>query len=121
MSITYTWKILELRVRNEGPNLNAVVQSFWQKIGTDEDGNEGIFDGATPFSASNVPPGEFIPFEDLTEEIVLGWIKNNIENSDGYETHINSVILNQINKKKNPIEEKPLPWVSNTSTSNTNI
>ena len=44
MSLTYTWKVTGIKTRDEvneqGETLqNAVVQTYWQKIGTDADGN----------------------------------------------------------------------------------
>lgn len=108
MNITYTWKIKNLKVRDENGKPNAVVQTYWEKIGTDEQGNTGVFSGATPFTAENVAPEAFIPFEQLTEEIVLGWIQNVVVGS--YEEHVNDQILKQITEKRNPISDVPLPW-----------
>lgn len=117
MAITYTWKVTSLKVRNEGEHQNAVVQTYWQKTGTDENGNTGSFSGATPFSTANMPAGQtFIPFAELTEEDVLTWIKAVVVG--GYEEHVNGQILKQINEKINPVSDQSLPWVpppSNTA------
>jgi hypothetical protein len=109
MTITYTWKVTGVKVKNEGSNTDAVVQTYWTKIGIDENGNEGTFSGATPFTSVNVPSGEFVAFEDLTEEIILGWIQSVID--ENYDIHINSQILKQIQSKANPVIDKELPWV----------
>lgn len=114
MAITYTWEVTSLKVKNEGQNENAVVQTYWKKIGKDENNNEGIFSGATPFTSSNVPVGQFIPFEELTEETVLGWIKAVVVGS--YENHVNSKIAEQIADKITPVSEPKLPWASETET-----
>ena len=58
MSISYTWKVTSLKVRNEGQYENAVVQTYWTKTGVDEDGNRGTFSGATPFTTANMPAGQ---------------------------------------------------------------
>ena len=110
MSITYTWKVSRVSVKNEGSNIDSVVQTHWEKTGTDEDGLTGTFHGGTPFTSVNVPTGEFIAFEDLTEEIILGWIQAQVVGD--YENHVNDTIQNQINSKKNPVVEKTLPWAS---------
>jgi hypothetical protein len=112
--INYTWKITSLKVKDEGLHKNAVVQTYWQKIGTDEDGNEGTFTGATPFTSEDVPDGEFISFDELTEEIVIGWIQSIVVNS--YEEHVNSKINEQIQAKTNPVTEAKLPWVTEEET-----
>ena len=111
MNLTYTWKVTGLKTRDEvndeGETLrNAVVQTYWQKIGTDAKGNEGTFSGATPFTAKDVPVGEFVPFAELTEEAVIGWIQAVVV--DGYEEHVNGMIQKQIDDKT--VTDAKLPW-----------
>jgi hypothetical protein len=106
MSMTYTWEITSLKTKTEGSNTSAVIQTYWKKTGTDENGRSGIFDGATPLTSANVPEGEFIPFEELTEEIVLGWIQSQID--EFYENHINAQIQKQIDKFY--VTQPGLPW-----------
>lgn len=109
MSISYTWKVTSLKIRNEGQYENAVVQTYWQKTGTDENGNTGTFSGATPFTTSTMPQGQtFVPFVELTESIVIDWIKAVVV--DGYEERVNEQIAKQIAEKVAPIVEARLPW-----------
>jgi hypothetical protein len=106
MAITYTWEVTSLKTKTEGNNANAVVQTYWKKIGTDENGNTGVFEGATPFTSVSVPEGEFIPFEQLTEETVLNWIKSVVV--EHYEIHVNSKIQEKIDA--NIVTQPGLPW-----------
>ena len=113
MAITYTWEITSLKTKNEtlGDGVvlpNAVCQTYWKKIGTDENGNEGTFSGATPFSAANLTEENFKQFDTLTEEIVLGWIQAIVVG--GYEEHVNGQIQKQIDEKVTPITESAMPW-----------
>ena len=109
MTITYTWKVTGAKVKDEGTNTNAIVQTYWQKIGTDEAGNEGTFSGATPFTSTNMPANStFVPFADLTEATVLQWIKAVVVG--GYEEHVNAQIAKQIQDKITPVAEPSLPW-----------
>jgi hypothetical protein len=109
MAITYTWEVFGIRTTTLNNTPNVVVQTYWRKIGEDENGNVGTFNGATPFSAESMPAGvTFIPFEQLTEADVLSWIKAIVV--DSYEEHVNGQILKQINDAKNPIIDAPLPW-----------
>jgi hypothetical protein len=101
--IIYDWKITFIGVMDEATHSNAIVQTRWEKTGTDVDGNVGIFAGATPFTSVNVPANEFIPIEQLQKETVLNWIKGKVV--DDYELHVNLQIINQINASKNPIRE----------------
>jgi hypothetical protein len=110
MSITYTWKVTSLKVKDVSENrTNAIVQTYWTKTGTDEDGNQGVFSGATPFTIDPTDDsGPFIPFEELTEENVLDWIKSVVIGS--YEDHVNSKIAEQITDKVTPTTDANLPW-----------
>jgi len=114
MAITYTWKVTSLKVKNEVIDdvtyENSVCQTYWEKIGTDENGNVGSFHGATPFTLDPTDDsGPFIAFEDLTEADILGWIQGVVV--DSYEEHVNAQIQKQIDQKVNPITEPALPWV----------
>lgn len=106
----YTWKITGLKVQNISENKpNAIVQTYWEKIGTDENGNEGKFSGATPFTPDPTDnSGPFIPFDELTEETVLDWIKTVV--IDDYEKHVNEQIQKQIENQYNQTVDKELPW-----------
>ena len=104
--MTYTWEVTSLKTKNEGDNLNAVVQTYWRKTGTDEDGCVGTFDGATPFSAANVASEDFVSFDQLTEEIVLRWIQAVVV--DDYEAHVNSKIQEVIDRDH--VTQPGLPW-----------
>lgn len=119
MAITYTWKVTSLKVQNVSDNKqNAIVQTYWKKIGTDENGNEGVFNGATPFTVDpSDNSGPFVAFEDLQEEDVLNWIKSVVVGS--YEEHVNGVIQAEIEKILKPITERPAPWMPQEPSANT--
>ena len=112
MAIIYEWEVTSMKVVDTEDLDNIVIQTYWKKIGTDDDGNEGVFNGATPLSTSTVDEENFIPFEELTQEIVIGWIQGALSD----QTHIDEQIQKQIDQKKNPIVEKPLPWATVANT-----
>jgi len=113
MAITYTWEITNLR---KAPQLdgmqNVLVHVRWKKIGTDENGTTGEFQGATPLSA---PQAEgFTAYEDLTKEQVLGWVQAVVVGT--YEQHVNEQIQKQITKKNDPwADVDTAPWGQNLS------
>lgn len=107
MAITYTWAVTGVKATNVGSETNYVVQTYWTKTGTDENGNTGTFSGATPF-APVVDQPDFVPFDQLTEAIVLSWIQPVVTGS--YEQHVNDQIAKQIAEKINPVIDPPLPW-----------
>lgn len=109
MAITYTWKVTGLTKTNTEDLTDVVVGTRWTKTGVDEEGNEGVFSGATPFLASAVDPNNFVDWNNLTEEIILSWIQPIVV--DSYEQHVNEQIQKQINAKKNPVVDvSNLPW-----------
>jgi len=97
----YTWEVTGLKTTNGG----GVVQTYWKKTGTDADGNTGTFSGATPFDVDESAE-DYIPFEDLTEADVLGWIQAVVVGS--YEEHVNGQIQKQIDQQT--IVDADLPW-----------
>jgi len=109
MAITYTWKVTGLKKTSTEGLSDVVIGTQWNCKGTDEDGNEGTFSGATPFKASDVNVDSFVNFSQLTEETVLSWIKPVV--TGGYWDHVKEQIQKQINGKKNPIVDVPhMPW-----------
>jgi hypothetical protein len=118
MAFTYKWSVTSLKVKDEvnseGATLpNAVVQTYWKVEGTDANGNTGEFSGATPFTAANVPAGSFVAFAELTEETVLGWIKNVVNNDPSYKEHIDGQIQKRIDQELT-VEKggDDLPWAT---------
>lgn len=106
MALSYEWKVVGLKTVNLENNENFVYQTYWTCTGTDEDGVSGTFTGATPFP-QQVGEG-FIPFDQLTEAIVLEWIKAVID--EQYQAHIDAQIMRQITEKKYPPQTPALPW-----------
>jgi hypothetical protein len=111
VSTTYTWALKAIKKSDVGGLQGVVLQTYWTCTGTDEEANEGVFSGATPFSMADVSPDDFIPYEDLTEADVLGWIQDVVVGD--YWDHVAQQIAKQIDAKKNPVEEVAegeFPW-----------
>lgn len=104
--MTHTWKITKIKTVDTENVTDAVVQTYWQKIGTDKNGNEGIFTGATPFLQSSINPETFVPYAQLTEQTIIGWIQNVVVGS--YAEYVNDQIQKQIDAKS--IKTPELPW-----------
>lgn len=105
------WEVTGLKTKNEvnGDGVvlpNAVCQTYWKATYTDADGNEGSFSGATPFSAANLTEEQFQQFDTLTEEVVLGWIKDIVVGS--YLDHVTGRIQAQIDELA--VSEATMPW-----------
>ena len=114
MTVTYTWEVTGIKTTTLNNTPNVVVQTYWKKVGTDGE-HTGTFSGATPFSAGSMPAGTtFVPFEQLTEAMVLDWIKAVVV--DQYEVHVNEKIQEQIDNSLNPVVDATLPWAPAANT-----
>ena len=106
--INYTWKVTDLYTQTIEGNEDYVVIANCETIGVDGDYTASV-PNVIQFSTQEV--GTFIPYADLTEEIVVGWIKEVLE-EDGVlsiEASIQGQIDSQINPPVSP-ENTPLPW-----------
>jgi hypothetical protein len=116
MAINYTWKITSLKKANSNNLENVIIGTRWECIGTDDtDGVSGTFVGATPFSLNSVNSDNFIEYSSLTEEQVLGWIKNHVSGSTptNYWDHISERIQKAIDASRGVVQdvnEIDLPW-----------
>lgn len=89
--MNYTWKINSHKKIGNG----TVVQVYWTKTGTDDSGNSADFSGATPFDLEDINSETFIPFDSLTDEIILGWVQSIVVGD--YETFVNNAIADKLN------------------------
>ena len=115
MGLTYNWTLTSLKKQNTNELSNVIVGTQWKLVGTDEDGNSGIFNGATPFELRDLNGDGFVDYRDFTEDLVLGWIKNQVSGSTAanYMNHINQQIQRQIDHTKYAnmdVNERDLPW-----------
>ena len=107
---TYTWKVTQLYTQTIEGNEDYVVIANCETIGVDGDYTASV-PNVIQFSTQEV--GTFIPYADLTEEIVVGWIKEVLE-EDGVlsiEASIQGQIDSQINPPQVPVNI-PLPWLN---------
>ena len=100
---TFTTTITAMYTLNT-PDPEYVVNAIWQVTGVDGEYTASI-QGNTQFSSQQATP--FIPYDQLTEAIVIGWIPaNDIESSQQcVQGQINSLITPPASP-----ENTPLPW-----------
>jgi hypothetical protein len=102
--MTILWIIERLLVRKtEGSNPNVVITADWRCNGT-QDQYSGTCYGSCSFQP---PSGSFTPYEDLTQEQVLGWCYSNGVDQAAIEANVTQQINDQINP---PVVTLPLPW-----------
>ena len=103
--MTILWIIERLLVKpTEGSLTDVVITADWRCNGT-QDQYSGTCYGSCSFQP---PSGSFTPYEDLTQEQVLGWCYANGVDQAAIEANVTQQINDQINP---PIIAPPLPWV----------
>lgn len=117
MSLIYTWKLTGLKKTSGNDLQDVIVQTYWTVTGTDEEGNFGVFSGATPFDINSIDPQTYTQYQHLTQETVLTWIKDVVNGNSGYWDHIVQQINKQIKAKLNAVQEvseNDFPWATPT-------
>jgi hypothetical protein len=87
------------------PDPNYVVSVWWEVIGVDGEYTASIV-GNTTFDSSQAPE-TFIPYDQLTPEIVIGWIPENAMASA--QACVQGQIDSMITPPVSPANT-PLPW-----------
>ena len=84
----------------------AVLQVGWRCNGQDGDYSGSVYSTCTLPAAD---PASFVPYADLTQDQVLGWIWANGVNQSATE----AAVAQQIDNQKNPPTiQPPLPWAA---------
>ena len=104
MSATITWVIEWMQTTpTTATPPETVITAGWRCIGV-QDAYSATSYSTTSFPA---PEGTFTPYDQLTQEQVLGWCWANGVDKDAIEASVQTQIDNQINP---PIIQPPLPW-----------
>jgi hypothetical protein len=105
---TFNWTVKTLLTTTIEGEQDYVVVANYDVIGTDGEYSSSLSDSAR-FSTANVDT--FIPYENLTNDIVIGWIKGElgVEGVANYEASIQGQIDSQMNPPVTP-QNTPLPW-----------
>ena len=105
--VTYTTTINSMYTLNT-PDPDYVVNVLFTVSGTDGT-NTASIDGNCQFDSEQ--ESTFIPYADLTEEMVIGWINAATDNQANYYANIDGQIASIVNPPVSP-STQPLPWAS---------
>jgi hypothetical protein len=96
---TYLWTIVDMnRLTSDG----FVFTVHYNVSATDGTYNSSTY-GTVGYTQQ---PGEtFIPYDDLTQAIVVGWVQTSL----GKDT-VEASLQGQIDAQINPVQESGLPW-----------
>lgn len=103
MSVTHTWSIENMTRSVSDGGVQTVEYSV---TGVDGDYN------FTAYSTVNFTPNpdeeNFIEYEDLTEDVVIGWVKNSLGSDIVSATE--DYVSQKINIQKAPVIAEGKPW-----------
>lgn len=104
---TITWNISQLDCLPQTPEgADYVVTAHWQCNGVDGQYTGSVYSTCS-FAVTDSAP--FVPYADLTQNDVLGWIWANGVDQAATEAAVQKQIDNQINP---PVVTPPLPWAA---------
>ena len=105
---TYTWAVTALYTETVNDEIDYVVIANYTVVGVDDTYSAELSNIAR-FSTASVTP--FVPYQDLTEAIVIGWIQDElgVDGVSNLEACIQGQIDSQINPPVVPVNT-PLPW-----------
>ena len=96
--IKYTWQVVQMD--------RQVADGFVTTVHYNVSAVDGEFTSSTygtvGFTQEEM---EYVPFEQLTQEQVIGWVQDSL----GQAT-VEEALATQIEAQKNPVQESGLPW-----------
>ena len=105
----YTWTITNLYTQTIEGKEDYVVTAIYDVVGTDGTYSASLTSNTAQFSTEDVT--EFTPYADLTEAIVINWVKESLGENGiiSIEACIQGQIDSQITPPQVPVNT-PLPW-----------
>ena len=107
MAITNTWSVSQLDAYPEYEgNADVVFTVHWTLNGTEGEHTAGVYGSA---GLTLDPEASYVPYADLTEAQVIGWVKDALgeEAVTGYEANVAQQIADQLTP---PVVTPQLPW-----------
>ena len=102
MAITITWKIANLERETE----DGFVFTAHYTVNADD----GTYTSGAYGSLGFERPDNLVPFSQLTEATVIGWVKEKL--GEEKVTEIEAALQSQINEQKQPTKAAGVPWAS---------
>lgn len=101
MAITYTWSILNTTYETA---TGGIISASWRCVGTHEDGTTDDL-RSTVHLAYDADDPDFVPYADVTEPMVLGWVQARLDVAA-----IEAEIAEEIDELQHPVIASGLPW-----------
>jgi hypothetical protein len=106
--MTTDWKIANVKSKSDNGLVIEVTYIMNFKLEDKEDRHVGMVTLEGDPESPN-----FVPYEELTQEIVLGWIQNELGQTkiDEITSSMQTRLQERIDREKNPPFKTGLPWM----------
>jgi len=101
MATTFTWGINTLERETD--------DGFVMVAHYTVDANDGTYSAGAYGSVGFERPDNLIPYADLTEDEVIGWVKTALGGDDKV-AEIEAALQNQIDEQRAPTKANGVPW-----------
>jgi hypothetical protein len=101
MSTTITWNIAQL----ERETTDGYVYTAHYTVDAKDDTYSA---GAYGSIGLERPEDELIPFADLTQEVVVGWVKEKL--GEEAVANVENALQAQLDEQRNPTKASGVPW-----------
>jgi len=103
MTVTKTWSVNTLE--------RELADGYVNKVIFKVDGEDGTYKYGVRGEVDLPKPDTLVPYADLTEEVVLGWVKAKLD-ADNADTvaNIEAAVENGVNIQKTPTHGSGKPW-----------
>jgi len=102
MTTTFSWRIANM----ERETADGFVFTAHYTVSADD----GVYSSGAYGSLGLERPENLIPFDDLTEEIVVGWVKEKF--GEEKVTEIETALQTQLDEKHAPTKAAGVPWTN---------
>ena len=110
MTATIVWNVSQLDCLPQADGqTDVVVTAHWQCNGTQDQAGTQYSSSVYSTTSFTYTGGSFVPYSQLTQQDVLGWIWANGVDQAATEAAVQQQIDNQINP---PVVTPPLPWAA---------
>jgi hypothetical protein len=106
-STSYEWHIVELESKTEDGYVFTVYYAIDAKS-SDLDSEDSPYTASSYSSVSLGRPNSLIPYDSLTEEIVVSWVKERL--GAAKVTEIEESLEAKIEEKRHPTTGSGVPW-----------
>jgi len=96
--MNFTWNIVQM----DRLTSNGFVHTVHYNVSAVDGGYSASTYGTVGYTQEG---SSMIPFNSLTPEIVIGWVKNSLGQSI-----VEELLAKQIEDQKNPVQKSELPW-----------